>query len=142
MARVDTFTRKMTEQVELLMRDAALDHIAEHIGPDFLKALGKFVNENPHLGQITVADLVKHRSPRRGKNGKSQIKPDKVKRYDASVLMTIRSLDEGKGVSAESIREKVGGTPAELRRSTKRLRDAKKITRKGQRRATRYQIRR
>ncbi len=57
------------------------------------------------------------------------------KKIDAAVSDFLSSAGEA---GAEQIRSSVGGTSAQLRQSLDRLRKAKKVSRKGQKRGTRY----
>lgn len=58
--------------------------------------------------------------------------------YDDAVLATV--AEAGRDISAQQVRSKVGGTPAQARAALNRLIDLNKIGYKGKARATKYYV--
>lgn len=59
-------------------------------------------------------------------------------KYDAAVLVEILAAPEP--VGAVAVREKVGGTPAQFRSAVERLMEARKISKSGIAKGTRYRV--
>lgn len=136
-------------------KQVTVEFFREKIGAKDLKELAAVLKLRPAVGEVRLADVVNGlaKQPKVTRTRKTKASPRKTEidtatddgrsRYDARVLMTINRLVKKteEPVSAEAVREEVGGTASQFRSAAKRLIKARKIKRSGKTRATVYQPR-
>ena len=143
------------------MSDKIETEVAESIGQFQRKAFIDVVSQKPEttiqdlyvLGEkydlmdVTLGELMgKPRAPQKKRRIKKQ--PDgavpvrtKAERdaYDGRVFEIVRDAN-GSYVSAQQVRDRIGGTPLQVRKALNRLIDSGRIEFTGRARATRYNV--
>lgn len=127
-------TSKFGEALTKIRRQALVEFARSHAGIN----LGELLSLDESAAEITIDELmgmpVKTSPIEGGANTKS---PDSRKRYDASILAVLK---EGGKWAAGDIRDRVGGTPLQIRTAASRLIAAGEVSYLGQARGTRYWV--
>jgi hypothetical protein len=148
---VSSFEREMSAAVKDVQRSVFLDLIRSH--PEMTLAELSKLSKGQFSGllsSVTVGEVISagHGGERATTVASPSLPsaeaPTDVntrtaagrREYDARVLEYIRSADEA--VSATEIRNNVGGTSLQVRKSVARLIEAEKVTWQGKARGTRY----
>jgi hypothetical protein len=149
-----TKVERFNEALERKQRAAIIDQLRADRDLTIDELIRVREAQGDSLGDITVGELISGRPGRSARPARRKRAARKARRrggrkkvdtrtaegrelYDASVFQAVKSAKGS--VTADAVREQVGGTGDQMRRSLGRLVDTKKVKRSGRGRGTKYE---